>query len=478
MSSRAIPRRSFLAAATAAPALTAAFQGSVQDRPNILFAISDDQSFAHTGAAGDPVVRTPAFDRVAANGVRFSHAFCSSPSCTPSRGAILSGQHCFRLREGANLWSTLPADIPVYTELLEQAGYRVGFSGKGWGPGDYQAGGRSRNPAGESYESFEAFDRHGEPGEPFCFWLGGRDPHRPYELGSGLRSGLRLDDVVVPQFLPDAPEIRSDMLDYFFEIERFDRSLLGILDRLEKTGRLDNTLVVVTSDNGMPFPRAKTNLYDYGARMPLAVSWPARIRPGRVVDDFVSLTDLGPTFLAAAGAVPLPDASGSSLLPILDSGRSGRIELSRDHVVLARERHTLRRVGGVGYPMRALRTYESLYIRNYETDRWPAGDPPRFGDIDASPSKEYLMDRREMPEVSQYFELACAKRPAEELYDHAFATDQTLNHASSQQYKPIVSAAATRLKGILQEAGDPRAAGSGEQWDDFPYYGKQRIAPE
>jgi len=463
---RAVSRRTFLVSA-AAPALPAA-----DKRPNILFAISDDQSFAHTGASGDPVVRTPAFDRVAADGVRFSHAFCSSPSCTPSRGAILSGQHCFRLREGANLWSTLPADIPVYTDLLEQAGYHVGFSGKGWGPGNFKAGGRSRNPAGESYESFEAFDRARGAGQPFCFWLGGHDPHRPYEQGSGLRAGLRLDDVTVPQFLPDKAEIRSDMLDYFFEIERFDRSLLAILERLERSGRLDNTLVVVTSDNGMPFPRAKTNLYDYGTRMPLAMSWPARIRPGRVIDDFVSHTDLGPTFLAAAGAATLPDATGRSLLPLLDSARSGRIDPARDHVILARERHTLRRKGGAGYPMRALRTYESLYVRNYEPDREPAGDAPDFGDIDASPSKQYLLDRAKMLDVRRYYELACARRPAEEFYDHAFASDQTQDVADRPQYAHAIKSNSNRLNDLLVAARDPRALGQGVDWDTFPYYGK------
>ncbi len=462
-----VSRRGFLAGLAAAPALAAAEQ-----RPNILFAISDDQSFPHTSAAGDPVVRTPAFDQVAAAGVRFSHAFCSSPSCTPSRGAILTGQHCFRLREGANLWSSLPADIPVYTDLLEQAGYRVGYTGKGWGPGDFRAGGRERNPAGPQFESFEAFDRAGESDKPFCFWLGTSDPHRPYDLGSGLRSGLRLDDVVVPQFLPDTVEIRSDILDYFFEIERFDRLLLSVLTALERTGRLENTLVVDTSDNGMPFPRAKANLYDYGTRMPLAVSWPARFGSGRVIDDFVSQTDLAPTFMEAAGVAIPPEMTGRSLLPILGSGRSGRVDLSRDHVLLARERHTLRRAGGVGYPMRALRTYQSLYVRNYEPERWPAGDPPGFGDIDASPSKQFLMDRAATPGIRRYFDAACGRRPAEELYDHAFASEHTQSVAGQPAYAPVLRAAVSRMNHLLVQAGDPRAAGEELPWDASPYYGR------
>ena len=467
-----ITRRQALAAALAAPAFA-----QRQKRPNILFAISDDQSFPHTGAAGDPVVRTPHFDRVAAEGVRFAFAYCSSPSCTPSRGAILTGQECYRLREGMNLWSSLPADIPVYTDLLEQAGYHVGFARKGWGPGDFAAGGRPRNPAGQQYESFDAFFAARQKNQPFCFWFGSQDPHRPYEKGSGLASGLRLDDVVVPQFLPDEREIRSDMLDYFFEIERFDRNLGAILAALEKADELDNTLVVVTSDNGMPFPRAKTNLYDHGTRLPLAMRWPERIPGGRVVEDFVSFVDFAPTFLDAAGVETPSEMTGRSLLPLLSAAGSGRIEPARDHVILARERHTIRRAGRVGYPMRAIRTYDSLYIRNLEPDRWPAGDPPDFGDIDGSPSKDFLLRNREAPGVRLYFELACAKRPAAELYDMAYATDQTANVAGRAQYAQIEKALAARLDARLTETRDFRLSSQEAPWESAPYYGRDGARP-
>ena len=230
------------------------------DRPNIVFAISDDQSHAHTGASGDTVVRTPAFDRLAADGVLFAHAFCSSPSCTPSRGAILTGQECYRLEEGVNLWSSLPSKLRTYPDLLEEAGYHVGYTRKGWAPGRLEPGGRTRNPAGPRYDSFAAFRDAAPEGAPFCFWFGSSDPHRPYEKGSGLASGLRADDVSVPPFLPDVPEVRNDILDYYFEIERFDRELGEILSLLEERGELENTLVIATSDKGMPFHRAKADL--------------------------------------------------------------------------------------------------------------------------------------------------------------------------------------------------------------------------
>ena len=463
-----LTRRSFLGAPLAVPAFA-----QRSKRPNILFAISDDQSFAHTGASGDLTVRTPVFDRVAREGVRFSHAYCSSPSCTPSRSTILTGQHCFRLGQAANLWSSLDARHAVYPDLLEKSGYHVGYSRKGWGPGDATALGRTRNPAGDRYADFETFYSEKERGKPFCFWFGSTDPHRSYERGSGLRSGLRLDDVRVPAFLPDAPEIRSDLLDYYAEIERFDSDLGAILAHLEKHDELDNTLVVVTSDNGMPFPRAKTHLYDYGARLPLAVRWPERIPGGRVVDDFISFADFAPTFLEAAGLPSLPEATGHSFLDLLESDRQGRIDSARDHVILARERHTTRRADRVGYPMRAIRTWEHLYIRNLESERLPGGDPPVFGDCDGSPTKDYLLARRNLPDGKKYFELAFGKRPTEELYDHAYATDQTQNVAPQAKYSAVRETLCTRLDQRLLELEDPRALGRDFPWDNQPYYGRR-----
>ncbi|MCL4850620.1 MAG: sulfatase-like hydrolase/transferase, partial [Bryobacteraceae bacterium] len=230
-------------------------------RPNVLFLISDDQSWLHTSAAGDPVVRTPNFDRIAAQGVRFTHSFCASPSCTPSRAGILTGQYIWRLKESGNLWSTLRREeYRVYPELLKSAGYHIGSMGKGWGPGDFRAGGWDHNPAGPPFKSFTEFLDQTPAGTPFCFWFGSQDPHRPYEPGTGERSGMNSEHVRVPAWLPDSPEVRRDILDYYFEIQRFDRAIGDMVAALDKSGRLQNTIVVVTSDNGMPFPRAKTNL--------------------------------------------------------------------------------------------------------------------------------------------------------------------------------------------------------------------------
>jgi arylsulfatase A-like enzyme len=271
------------------------------DRPSIVIAIADDWAWPHAGAYGDRVVRTPHFDRLAHEGIVFERAFCASPSCTPSRGALLTGQAVHRLENGANLWSILPGKFACYTDLLEAVGYTVGLTGKGWGPGTVEGSGRTRNPAGPNVRGFAEFLASVPQGKPFCYWYGSNDPHRPYEPGTGAQAGLKPEDVAVPPFLPDTPEVRADILDYYFEVERFDRAVGAILDILDRRGRAENTIVVVTSDNGMPFPRSKANLYDSGAHEPLAIRWPAKVKGGRRCTEFVSLTDLAPTFLEAAG---------------------------------------------------------------------------------------------------------------------------------------------------------------------------------
>ena len=466
-------RREFLALG-AASALVGCEQGGTSP-PNILFAISDDQSFAHTGVSDDPVVSTPTFDRISAEGVRFEHAFCNSPSCTPSRGAILTGQECYRLEEGVNLWSSLPAKFVTYPDLLEAAGYHVGFTRKGWGPGSLEAGGRTRNPAGPRYEDFESFYEASPSESPFCFWFGSTDPHRAYEKGSGLASGLNLEEVTVPPFLPDTPEVRSDILDYYFEIERFDRELGEIISYLEERDELANTIVIVTSDNGMPFPRAKADLYDYGARVPLAVRWPEGIPGGRVVTDFVSLVDVAPTILEATNIDIPSDMTGRSLLNLLNSDAEGRVDSSRDHVILARERHTPWREGRLGYPMRAIRTDEFLYIRNIEPDRWPAGDPPILGEVDPSPTKDLMRARKDDPDFRRYYEAAFSKRPREELYEIGPDPGQMNNIAANDQYSETKSALAARLDQHLLATADPRALGHPPTWESDPHHGRLRL---
>jgi N-sulfoglucosamine sulfohydrolase len=444
-----------------------------EKRPNILFCLADDWGWPHAGVYGDKVVRVPAFERIAREGVSFTHAFSAAPSCTPSRASILTGQAPHRLGEGASLYGPLDKSFPVYPDLLEKSGYAVGYLGKGWGPGDFRAGGRSRNPAGPAYKSFAEFLKSVSSDQPFCFWFGSHDPHRPYPRGSGARAGLKPEDAQVPPYLPDRPEVRSDILDYYGRVETFDHDVAALLRELDKSGRTGNTVVVISGDNGWPFPRGKANLYDAGTRQPLAIRWPGRIKGGRSLDDFVSLTDLAPTFLEAAGLKPLPEMTGQSLLPLLE----GKKQSGRDAIFVERERHANVRRGNLSYPSRAIETKEFLYIRNFRPDRWPAGDPEKwksvgpFGDCDAGPSKEFILSHRDEGSFVNFYEKAFAKRPEEELYDLRKDPSELTNVAAAAEYQTRINSLRQALRHWMESTADPILAHTDEPWDNYQYGG-------
>lgn len=452
-------RRDFLKVAGAGVAAAAlprglwAAEGAV--RPNILLVIADDWGWGHAGILGDRVAKTPNFDRLAREGVLFQRAYCAAPTCTASRASLLTGQMFYRLEEAANLWGPLDQKFAAYPDLLEEAGYAVGLSGKGIGPGDFKAGGRSRNPAGPAVKNFETF-LGGLPAEkPFCFWFGSHNPHRPYDQ-RWLKGTVDPAAVQVPPFLPDAPEVRGDLADYYAEVQAFDNELGELLATLEKSGRLENTLIVVTADNGMPFPRAKCNLYDSGSRIPMALRWGAQIKPGQVVEDFVSQCDLAPTFLASVG-LPVPSSmTGRSLTGLLDSGKSGVVDPERDHALVGRERH-----GGSFYPCRAIHTRDFLYIRNFRPETSPMAS-------DSGPTRSYMEEHQTDTALAPLWAAYAGLRPAEELYDNRRDPAQMTNVAADPQYAEIKERLARQLDAELQKDGDPRANGRGDIFDNYP----------
>jgi N-sulfoglucosamine sulfohydrolase len=463
---------------------------AARSRPNILFAIADDWSWPFASIAGDKSVNTPAFDRVAHEGVVFRNAYAVAPTCTASRGAILTGQWFARLEEGSNLHGALPAKFDVYPDLLEKNGYAVGCTGKGWGPGNWQLGGRTRNPAGPEFQqrvnetpasgmsridyaaNFADFFSQRPKGSPFCFWYGGHEPHRPYEKGSGLKAGKKLAAARVPKCLPDSPEVRGDLLDYALEIDWFDTHLGRIMKMLEKAGELDNTVIAVTGDNGLPFPRCKANLYDCGTHVPLAVRWGAAVKGGREVHDFISLADLAPTFLEAAGLKAASAMTARSFVDVLTSSKAGWVDPKRERVFVGRERHTAAQPEGVaGYPMRAIRTRDYLYIRNYKPDRFPAGADiagSEFRDIDNGPTKEFMVEHRTDPAVANLFELGFGKRPAEEIYDLRKDPGELRNAAAGPSLTQMKAKLSAELDAQLKAWNDPRALGQGDVFDGYP----------
>jgi uncharacterized sulfatase len=311
--------------------------------------------------------------------------------------------------------------------------------------------------------NFDDFLTKREKGQPFFFWYGGQEPHRAYEKGAGLRSGKRAADVKVPSFLPDDPVVREDMLDYYNEVEHFDSHLGRMLRALEKAGELDNTLIVVTADNGMPFPGAKATMLEYGIHLPLAICWGDRIKGGRRFTEPVSFTDFAPTFLEAAGVRIPPAMTGHSLLSAMEKG----MDPTRVFALSGRERHSHSRADNLGYPARALRTKDYLFILNFKPERIPAGDAPQYADIDASPSKELVVSRRHPGVGLEPF-------PEEQLFDIRADPGCRKNLAIDLRHTSTRQSLRTQIDRELSRLKDPRVLGYGDVFESYPRHSAMR----
>jgi N-sulfoglucosamine sulfohydrolase len=464
--------------------------GNAARRPNILFVIADDWSREHASAFGCKWVNTPAFDRIVREGVSFNNCFTSNPKCSPCRASLLTGRNSWQTEEATCHNGIFPAKWPVYPDLLEAAGYKVGFTGKGWGPGDFQAGGFKRNPAGPVFNqvkappphpgisnidyagNFAAFLAQRQPGQPFCFWLGTQEPHRNYDDGVGVRSGKKLAEVQLPPYYPDSNVIRSDFLDYAVEVEWFDTHLGRAVAALEKAGELDNTLILVTSDHGCPFPRVKGQIYEEGFHLSLAIRWGRNMKSGRTVDDFINVRDIAPTFLEIAGLKAPETMTGRSFADVLRSEKSGWIDTSRNRMLVGKERHDLGRPNDLGYPVRALRTPEYLYVHNYFPDRWPVCNPETgYRNCDDGPTKSFILSR-----FDEYYRFCFGKRPEEELYRVIEDPDCVKNLAADPQLQSTKQQLRGEMEALLRKDGDPRVLGKGAIFDTYRYVGPRKHA--
>jgi N-sulfoglucosamine sulfohydrolase len=478
------------------PAIHQRVPGRAASRPNILLALADDISHPHMGAYGCSWIRTPGFDRVAKEGVLFNRCYTPNAKCAPSRACLLTGRNSWQLEEAANHWCYFPGKFKTYAETLAEQGYHAGFTAKGWGPGVAgETGGKARQLAGTAFsekrkqpptsgmaafdyvENFRSFLGARPKEKPFCFWYGALEPHRGFEFRSGAeKGGKRIEEIErVFSFWPDNETVRHDLLDYALEVEYFDQQLTGMLQILEHSGELDNTLVVVTADNGMAFPRVKGQVYEYSNHMPMAMMWSEGIRgSGRTIDDYVSFIDLAPTFLELAEVDPqrcgMEPITGRSLKPILSTSDSGRIEKSRDHVLLGKERHDVGRPNDWGYPVRAILREGMLYIHNFETDRWPSGNPETgYLNCDGSPTKTECLKARRAAENQMYWELCFGKRPQEELYNVGQDPDCITNLAAEPAHAGLKEDLKTSLFRELEQQNDPRMSGQGHIFDRYPY---------
>jgi len=463
-------------------------------RPNILFAIADDASFPHMGAYGCTWVKTPGFDRVAEDGLLFTNAYTPNAKCSPSRACILTGRNSWQLEEAANHIPYFPDKFVTFMESLGENGYFTGHTAKGWAPGKVgERNGAPRQLTGPAYndkktdppaeyisnndyaENFRDFLSAKPDSLPFCFWYGSTEPHRRYEYGAGIeKGGKQLSDIDnVPDFWPQDDSIRTDMLDYAFEIEYFDQHLVKMLDMLEEAGELENTIVIVTADNGMPFPRVKGQAYEMSNHLPFAIMWPQGIeQAGTEISNYISFIDIAPTLMQLARVSPeksdMRAMQGRSLTYFFE--KQPNDSLAWDHVLIGKERHDIGRPHDWGYPIRGIVKSNYLYVRNYEPDRWPAGNPETgYLNTDGSPTKTFILQNRQDPSMKKYWEMNFGKRPVEEFYNISDDPDCVRNLAFDPEVAPIMESMKNQLFAELREQGDPRMFGRGEIFDEYVY---------
>ncbi len=446
-------------------------------RPNVLFVIADDWGTGHAGAYGCSWVKTPNFDRLAREGLLFLNAYTPTAKCAPSRSSIMTGRHPWLLGAAANHFPYFPPEIGILPEALDKAGYFYATTGKVYQKRRLQPPAKAVAP-NDYAANFADFLQDAPKGRPWFFWLGFNEPHRAYEEGSHVRFGKKPSDVDrVPAYWPDNATVRGDMLDYAVEVEHLDAQLGKVLEQLRAKGELDRTLVIVTSDNGMPFPRVKGSAYDHANHLPFAVRWPAGIaKPGRKVAEFVSFADLAPTFLEAAG-LPwdksgLLPTSGRSLFDVFRSDGSARVT-GRDFALIGRERNDLGRPDDQGYPVRGIVMEGKVYLENAEPSRWPACNPETGClDTDASPTKTFLLQARREKGSDPFWELCFGMRPGRELYDLSSDPDCVKNLATAREKD--AESLRTRMWAELKRQGDLRAVGRGAEYEAFPHSDERR----
>lgn len=427
---------------------------SGQSQPNIIVFIADDVSWNDYGCYGNEGVRTPNIDRLAANGIRFDNAFLTASSCSPSRASIITGRYPHNTGKAAELHLPIADHLPWIPELLQDEGYYTALSGKDhmkredrshvefW---DQLDGGKIEGNSGGEANWLEITQTR--PMEtPFFFWFAAYDAHRNWDADlewDGSKYGPMTDpgDVVVPPFLLDTSETRQDLASYYNEITRFDFYIGAVIDELEEQGILDNTLIFVCADNGRPFPRAKTRLHDSGMKTALVAHWPAGIQSTGVSDSLVSIIDLAPTLLEAAGGYSSETFQGISLLPIF---RNKDTDV-RQYVFAEHNWHDYEALG------RSVRTQEWLYIKNDRPDKAWQGP----ADSVRSDSHQQLLAAFKAGNTNDaQNEVFLAPRPTAELYRVNEDPHQLNNLASDIRYQGIQKSLNGILKIWRQETGD------------------------
>ena len=476
MASRSISRRDFVktctmgASALAAASLTTRPSRAAENkRPNIILIVTDDHGRGDLGCYGNPVIRTPNLDKLAAEGVRFTNAFCTTASCSASRSAILSGlynhyngqyghQHAYHHFASFDFVRSLPV-------LLSQAGYHTARIGKYHvAPEevykfDTVLQGNDRNAvqmASNCAKLFESGDNR-----PIFLYFCTSDPHRgggkatdlPHEPDRfGNRepgypgvTEVRYDpqEVVVPDFLPDTPECRAELAQYCQAVSRIDQGIGRLVENLKKAGKYDDTVIIYISDNGIAFPGAKTTAYEPGLNLPCIVRTPWQRNRGIACDALVNWADLAPTILDLAGATPSDyEFHGRSFRPVLERENPEGWDTTYAS-------HTFHEIT-MYYPMRVVRERRFKLIWNIAHGL----DYPFASDLWESATWQATIKSRARHYGKRTVE-AYLHRPKFELYDLQTDPDEVKNLADDPQYKDTLDRMKAKLKAFQKQTKDP-----------------------
>lgn len=413
-------------------------------KPHIILFVSDDHGWADSGAYGDRHVRTPNIDRLAQEGIRFTHAFAASPLCSPSRSVIETG--LMPHRNGGHKFGTpIRTDIKTMPEYMQALGYYTAHIGK------FHHTPRQRFPYdhihGQETQAAGFIDAY-EGNKPLFLVVCTHPPHTPW-IKNTAYDPARIS--LPPNFI-DTPATRQDRVNYYSDVTLMDRTLGDVLAALDRQGMRDNTLFVYTSDQGANWPFAKWCVYDGGLRVPFIVRWPGRIVPGSVTQAMISLVDLLPSFIQAAGHTPPGDIDGRSFIPVLTGKRKA-------HRQVVFGSHTGNDNGGPGIanhcPARTIRTPTHRYVFNLSPDTLftthitGCKSGPHY-----LPHWDSWVEKARTNAQAQRLVHSYQHRPQEELYDLVHDPYEMNNLAQQPDQAGLLKSLRAQLGEWCQAQGD------------------------
>lgn len=430
---------------------------SASERPNIILIIGDDQAWDDSSVYGHPHLRLPNQERLAREGMRFDRGFVTSSSCSPSRSSIITGRYPHNTGAEQLHWP-IPEGTLTFVELLHDSGYWTAAAGK-WHLGEavkkhfdvvkeadvsgFQLPTGAAEKLGKFVQQMKGDARSGceqwvptlksrPKDKPFFLWLAALDPHRPYD--ENIReTSYQPQDIVIPPYVIDHPSVRKDLALYYDEIARLDDYIGRVLDELDRQGIADNTLILYMSDNGRPFVRDKTTLYDSGIRTPWLMRWPRGIRPGNTTKSVVSAVDIAPTFLELAGFKP----------SILWEGHSFTKLFSNPKAIIRKYAYAEKHWHDYEDQARAVRSERFKYIRNFYPDLplTPSADGVR------SPMYREMIKLRDAGKLKPHqMTTFITPRPEEQLFDCEVDPHELKNLADDPKYASVLSSMRAALK--------------------------------